>query len=166
MNMKPTPELINDWHEKARQMALQADGYFDDVEHWRHFAELAAAWGAEKARQTTVADQGGCGDQEMTTDAERDCKHGQLARSCNVCELESEVARQAAEIERLKAELGDLPEAQAMLLSDCKVKGALLRQALEALAKYTTPGVLGGRVQIDAELVAAIKQHLGETHGN
>ena len=35
----------------------------------------------------------------MTT--ERDCKHGQLARSCNVCELESEVARQAAEIERL-----------------------------------------------------------------
>lgn len=51
--MKPTPELINDWHEKARQMALQADGYFDDVEHWRHFAELAAAWGAEKARQTT-----------------------------------------------------------------------------------------------------------------
>lgn len=49
MNMKPTPELINDWHEKARQMALQADGYFDDVEHWRHFAELAAAWGAEQA---------------------------------------------------------------------------------------------------------------------
>lgn len=48
--MKPTPELINDWHEKARQMAIQADGYFDDVEHWRHFAELAAAWGAEQAR--------------------------------------------------------------------------------------------------------------------
>lgn len=35
----------------------------------------------------------------MTTD--RDCKHGQLARSCNVCELEAEVAQQAAEIERL-----------------------------------------------------------------
>lgn len=35
----------------------------------------------------------------MTT--ERDCKHGQLARSCNVCELEAEVAQQAAEIERL-----------------------------------------------------------------
>lgn len=51
--MKPTPELINDWHEKARQMAIQADGYFDDVEHWRHFAELAAAWGAKQAQQTT-----------------------------------------------------------------------------------------------------------------
>lgn len=48
--MKPSPELINDWHEKARQMAIQADGYFDDVEHWRHFAELAAACGAEQAR--------------------------------------------------------------------------------------------------------------------
>lgn len=51
--MKPTPELITDWHEKARQMAIQADGYFDDVEHWRHFAELAAQWGADKAQQTT-----------------------------------------------------------------------------------------------------------------
>lgn len=51
--MKPTPELINDWYEKARQMAIQADEYFDDVEHWRHFAELAAAWGAKQAQQTT-----------------------------------------------------------------------------------------------------------------
>ena len=54
--MKPTPELINDWHEKARQMAIQADGYFDDVEHWRHFAELAAQWGAEQAMRINTRD--------------------------------------------------------------------------------------------------------------
>lgn len=47
------------------------------------------------------------GTQNVSTPAERDCKHGQLARSCNVCELESEVARQAAEIEQLKSEMAD-----------------------------------------------------------
>lgn len=34
----------------------------------------------------------------------RDCKHGQLARGCEVCELEAEVARLRAENERLRAE--------------------------------------------------------------
>ena len=100
----------------------------------------------------------------MTT--ERDCKHGQLARSCNVCELESEVARQAAEIERLKATPPDKREDLRCVIADltrqCQESDALLSQALEALAKYTTLGVLGGRVPIDAELVAAIKQHLGD----
>lgn len=100
----------------------------------------------------------------MTTD--RDCKHGQLARSCNVCELEDEVARQAAEIERLKSTPPDQREDLRCVIADLmhqyQESDALLRQALEALAKYTTPGVLGGRVPIDAELVAAIKQHLGE----
>lgn len=107
------------------------------------------------------------GREAMTTEAERDCKHGQLARSCNVCELESEVARQAAEIERLKAELGDLPEAQAMLLRDCKVKDALLRQALEALEKtrafhqqdWSSEEITP---KLTRDTIAAIKQHLGE----
>lgn len=36
----------------------------------------------------------------------RDCKHGQLARSCNICEMEQE-------IERLRAEL-------ALAIDDCR----------------------------------------------
>ena len=48
------------------------------------------------------------GTQNVCTHAERDCKHGQLARSCNVCELESEVARQAAEIEQVRSDRDSL----------------------------------------------------------
>lgn len=75
----------------------------------------------------------------MTTEAEQDCKHGQLARSCNVCELESEVARQAAEIERLKSGC-DLAVQQAETLvrlrdQDRDNANAMLRQALEEAAK-------------------------------
>ena len=66
----------------------------------------------------------------MTT--ERDCKHGQLARSCNVCELESEVARQAAEIERLKSEAELFAKHTGLTFA---AKDTLLRQALEALKK-------------------------------
>ena len=32
---------------------------------------------------------------------DRDCTHGQLARSCNICDLEQEIARQAQTIARL-----------------------------------------------------------------
>lgn len=49
------------------------------------------------------------------------------------CDGATLIRQQAAEIERLTAELGDLPEAQAMLLGDCKRKDALLREVLEAL---------------------------------
>lgn len=75
----------------------------------------------------------------MTTAAEnkRDCKHGQLARSCNVCELESEVARQAAEIERLKSTPPDQREDLRCVIADltrqCQESDALLRQASELL---------------------------------
>ena len=43
----------------------------------------------------------------MTRDVSvyRDCKHGQLKRSCEICSLEKEVAEQAQEIDALKAEL-------------------------------------------------------------
>lgn len=34
--------------------------------------------------------------------SERDCKHGQLARSCEICELLSERDALAAEVERLR----------------------------------------------------------------
>jgi hypothetical protein len=37
--------------------------------------------------------------------ATRDCKHGQLARSCEVCELEAERDALAAEVERLREAL-------------------------------------------------------------
>ena len=75
----------------------------------------------------------------------------------------------AAEIERLRSCLKQANsnhenfEREWYLCGDDLDKAnTLLRQALEALAKYTTLGVLGDRVPIDAELVAAIKQHLGE----
>ena len=32
---------------------------------------------------------------------DRDCVHGQLARSCNICDLEQEIASQAQTIARL-----------------------------------------------------------------
>ena len=70
-----------------------------------------------------------------------------------------QIRQQAAEIERLKSEAELFAKHTGLTLA---AKDTLLRQALEALAKYTTPGVLGGRVPIDAELVAAIKQHLGD----
>ena len=96
----------------------------------------------------------------MTTEAERDCKHGQLKRSCNICALEAEVAQQAAEIERLTTCLkkanaqaehferewhlrGDEIErlkSEAELFAKhtgltFAAKDTLLRQALEALKK-------------------------------
>lgn len=72
------------------------------------------------------------------------------------------VEKQAAEIERLKADLAHTEECCTGWAGDFGKSNALLRQAFDALSKYTTPGVLGGRMPIDSELVAAIKQHLGE----
>lgn len=119
----------------------------------------------------------------MTT--ERDCKHGQLARSCNVCELEAEVAQQAAEIERLhdydtrlsavmpadykdwhegsKREWPELAAESIKMWRDraneayveIERANALLRQAFEALDAGYTPAM--------RETLAAIKQHLGES---
>lgn len=48
----------------------------------------------------------------MTTEAERDCKHGQLARSCPVCELEAEIERKDA---MLRQALGALMEADFLV---------------------------------------------------
>ena len=97
----------------------------------------------------------------MTTEAERDCKHGQLARSCNVCELESEVARQAAEIERLKSEAELFAKHTGLTLA---AKDALLRQSLRLLREAAPNGYGLGSEQ--EAVIAAIKQHLGEDHGD
>lgn len=93
----------------------------------------------------------------MTT--ERDCKHGQLARSCNVCELESEVARQAAEIERLKSEAELFAKHTGLTFA---AKDTLLRQALEAMQWE-----VGGEPlpTLMMESIAAIKTHLEAHHG-
>jgi len=40
--------------------------------------------------------------------ATRDCKHGQLARSCEVCEAEAERDALAAEVERLRRWIRDI----------------------------------------------------------
>ena len=104
------------------------------------------------------------GREEMTTEAERDCKHGQLARSCNVCELEAEVERQAAEIERLKSTPPDQREDLRCVIADlmrqCQESDALLRQAL-VLLRGPAPNGYGVGSEQEA-VIAAIKQHLGE----
>ena len=40
----------------------------------------------------------------------RDCKHGQLARSCNICELEEEVNRKVITIAALEREVDRLKQ--------------------------------------------------------
>ena len=111
------------------------------------------------------------GREAMTTEAERDCKHGQLARSCNVCELEAEVERQAMEIERLKSTPPDQREDLRCVIADlmrqCQESDALLRQALEALEKtrafhqqdWSSEEITP---KLTRDTIAAIKQHLGE----
>lgn len=101
----------------------------------------------------------------MTTEAERDCKHGQLARSCNVCELEAEVAQQAAEIEQLKSEMEDQYPCIDSLRSKVAKQTKLLRQALEALEKSRTFSQQDWSSEETTpketrDTIAAIKQHL------
>ena len=122
----------------------------------------------------------------MTTEAERDCKHGQLKRSCNICALEAEVAQQAAEIERLTTCLkkanaqaehferewhlrGDEIErlkAEAELFAKytgltLAAKDTLLRQASELLHRQWTCSAVWSMEEAQ-DLDAAIKTHLGE----
>ena len=47
---------------------------------------------------------------------DRDCPHGQLARSCNICDMEREIASQAQTIARLL-------QIEAAALNLAKVKG-------------------------------------------
>ena len=123
----------------------------------------------------------------MTTD--RDCKHGQLARSCNVCELEAEVAQQAAEIERLhdydtklsavmpadfkdwhEGSKREWPELAAESIkmwrdraneayTEVERANALLRQAYAAIEEAVE--LIGSDECTAKETLAAIKQHLG-----
>ena len=125
----------------------------------------------------------------MTT--ERDCKHGQLARSCNVCELEAEVAQQAAEIERLhdydtklsavmpadfkdwhEGSKREWPELAAESIkmwrdraneayTEVERANALLRQASELFARQHTLSGVWAMSEAK-DLDAAIKQHLGD----
>lgn len=43
----------------------------------------------------------------------RDCVHGQLARSCNICEIEERCDRLACQVERLALRCGRLESAVA-----------------------------------------------------
>ncbi|CAB4241102.1 hypothetical protein UFOVP228_36 [uncultured Caudovirales phage] len=90
----------------------------------------------------------------MTRDVSiyRDCKHGSLKRSCEICSLETEVSEQAAEIER-KTQYGkewmdkylDLRKAAQMALDALEpYKSTALRwytpvdAAIDALRKELT----------------------------
>lgn len=82
--------------------------------------------------------------------------------------MASVIRSQAAEIERLKAELGDMPEAQAMLLRECKRKDALLREALDAfwvLKEHNALhfGEAHNTVELSRRAHANIKTGLGMT---
>lgn len=101
----------------------------------------------------------------MTT--ERDCKHGQLARSCNVCELEAEVARQTAEIERLTACLKRANDNHEHFEREWYLRGEVLDKSeallLQALVLLRGPAPNGYGVGSEQEaVIAAIKTHLGE----
>lgn len=48
---------------------------------------------------------------------DRDCRHGRMARKCEVCELEQHVRELEVENERLRHDLDRLQEANAKLLN-------------------------------------------------
>ena len=56
MNIKPTPEQVDDWElEAAKYAESQTSEYYEYQQAKNEkFAELAAAWGAAQAQQTTV----------------------------------------------------------------------------------------------------------------
>lgn len=74
-------------------------------------AEPASQWIPVSERLLDAYAQISKGAERMSN---RDCKHGQLARSCNICELEEEVNEKAKTIAALEQEV----EALRSLLSD------------------------------------------------
>lgn len=104
----------------------------------------------------------------------RDCKHGQLARSCNVCELEQRVAEQEAEILQIHKDVQIKLRDMSRELSELRHKKArdhdqrVIAQARakeEHLGRKTAERGLRGLQQRvkeqDVELVR-IKETLGE----
>jgi len=88
-----------------------------------------------------------------------------LRAEAKTCGSGAGCCAQAAEIERLTAELGDLPEAQADMLSACKRKDTLLRRALSVIrwqcfGECRTQGVAG--LPTAAEVEDEIRTELGE----
>lgn len=85
------------------------------------------------------------------------------------------IAKQAAEIERLKSTPPDRREDLRCVIADlmrqCQESDALLRQALEALEKtrafhqqdWSSEEITP---KLTRDTIAAIKQHLGEVHGD
>lgn len=51
-------------------------------------------------------------------DMQRDCEHGQLARSCEICELKRELAAANVRVEELKADRDKLL-VMASRMADC-----------------------------------------------
>lgn len=56
MNMKPTLKQVQEWRAMAYRYADKQNGNYNEADELAQekFAELAAAWGAEQAQQTTV----------------------------------------------------------------------------------------------------------------
>lgn len=78
------------------------------------------------------------------SEAERDCKHGRLARSCDVCELERTVAEQAAEIERLRVDAERWQFWRSLYDIDNKVDQNIAR----AIERAVTPEQLDAAVDV------------------
>ena len=95
------------------------------------------------------------------TEAERDCKHGQLARSCNVCELEAEIERLQLAVALKNGVIKKLQDEANDARLEIERKDALLCQASELLHRQWSCSAVWSLEEAQ-DLDAAIKQHLGE----
>lgn len=93
---------------------------------------------------------------------ERDCKHGSLSRSCQLCELEAESARLSAHMEELRA-------AHTKRMDALKAENAKLREAMkDAATSLETIGRLAGKAAYlgdDGERIPTCMEFHDEVRG-
>ena len=75
------------------------------------------------------------------SDEPRDCKHGQQARACNVCELEGELLRVTKELEKLQARLDVTDMERSMWRTRCKEAQRCLGILMNPSWEWTPAGI-------------------------